>query len=70
VLRARLRHAALRLADEDTKIVDIALDSGFNDASNFNHAFRVEFGMSPRAWRMQRGACPNLAVRRHTVREA
>jgi AraC-like DNA-binding protein len=70
VLRARLRHAALRLADEDTKIVDIAFDSGFNDVSNFNHAFRVEFGMSPRAWRMQRGARANLAVRRHTVREA
>ncbi len=56
VLRARLRHAALRLADEDAKVVDIALDSGFNDVSNFNHAFRAEFGMSPRAWRMQRGA--------------
>ncbi|WP_245254421.1 helix-turn-helix transcriptional regulator [Paraburkholderia sp. LEh10] len=53
VLRARLRHAALRLADEDAKIVDIAFDSGFNDVSNFNHAFRAEFGMSPRAWRMR-----------------
>ncbi|MBN3763034.1 AraC family transcriptional regulator [Burkholderia sp. Ac-20365] len=68
VLRARLRHAALRLADEDTKIVDIAFDSGFNDVSNFNHAFRTEFGMSPRAWRMQRGARGRLAVRRDTVR--
>ncbi|ACC70984.1 transcriptional regulator, AraC family [Paraburkholderia phymatum STM815] len=56
VLRARLRHAALRLADEDAKIVDIALDSGFNDVSNFNHAFRAEFAMSPRTWRMQRRA--------------
>lgn len=55
VLRARLRHAALRLAGEETKIVDVAFDSGFNDLSNFNHAFRAEFGMSPRAWRMQRG---------------
>jgi AraC family transcriptional regulator len=54
VLRARLRHAALRLAGDDAKIVDIALDSGFNDVSNFNHAFRTEFGMSPRVWRMQR----------------
>jgi AraC family transcriptional regulator len=64
VLRARLRHAALRLVDEDVKIVDIALDSGFNDVSNFNHAFRAEFGVSPRAWRMQRGA------RRCAVRDA
>lgn len=70
VLRARLRHAALRLADENTKIVDIALDSGFNDVSNFNHAFRVEFGMSPRVWRMQRGADASPVARRHMVREA
>jgi AraC-like DNA-binding protein len=70
VLRARLRHAALRLADEDTKIVDIAFDSGFNDVSNFNHAFRVEFGMSPRVWRMQRGAAAIPVARRHMVREA
>ncbi|MCG5073982.1 helix-turn-helix domain-containing protein [Paraburkholderia tagetis] len=33
------------------KIVDIALASGFNDLSNFNAAFRAEFGASPRAWR-------------------
>jgi len=51
VLRARLRAAALRLADDTAKIVEIALDSGFNDISNFNHTFRAEFGVSPRAWR-------------------
>ncbi|WP_109483142.1 AraC family transcriptional regulator [Paraburkholderia sp. C35] len=68
VLRARLRYAALRLADEETKIVDIAFDSGFNDVSNFNHAFRAEFGMSPRAWRMQRGARVNLAACRCEAR--
>jgi AraC-like DNA-binding protein len=70
VLRARLRHAALRVAGEDTKIVDIALDSGFNDVSNFNHAFRAEFGMSPRAWRMQRGAGAALASRGSAARDA
>ncbi|MEM5311652.1 AraC family transcriptional regulator [Paraburkholderia sp. JHI869] len=52
VLRARLRAAALRLAaDDEAKIVDVALASGFNDLSNFNAAFRAEFGASPRAWR-------------------
>ncbi|MGF6754619.1 helix-turn-helix transcriptional regulator [Paraburkholderia sp. GAS42] len=51
VLRARLRAAALRLADGAAKIVDIALDCGFNDVSNFNHAFRTEFGANPRAYR-------------------
>jgi AraC-like DNA-binding protein len=56
LLRARLRAAALRLQDGGAKIVDIALDCGFNDLSNFNHAFRAEFAASPRAWRARGGA--------------
>ncbi len=57
LLRARLRAAALRLRESEdergdsAKVVDIALDCGFNDLSNFNHAFRAEFASSPRAWR-------------------
>ncbi|TKC86809.1 helix-turn-helix transcriptional regulator [Trinickia terrae] len=53
LLRARLRNAAQRLAGEPAKIVDIALECGFNDVSNFNHAFRAEFGASPRAYRLR-----------------
>lgn len=53
VLRTRLRNAALRLAARDEKIVDIALDCGFGDVSNFNRAFRAEFGSSPRAYRLR-----------------
>jgi AraC-like DNA-binding protein len=55
VLRARLRRAALRLATEAGKVLDLALESGFGDLSNFNRAFRAEFGMSPRAYRRQAG---------------
>jgi AraC-like DNA-binding protein len=51
VLRARLREAALRLVAEPAKILDVALDCGFADLSNFNRAFRAEFGVSPRAYR-------------------
>ena len=51
VLRTRLRRAAMRLKEETTKIIDIALDCGFGDVSNFNHAFRAEFGKSPRSYR-------------------
>ena len=51
VLRARLRRAAIRIASESTKILDIALDCGFGDISNFNRTFRAEFGLSPRAFR-------------------
>ena len=50
VRRARLRDAALRLTDSPAKIVDVALDSGFGDVSNFNRAFRAEFGVSPSRW--------------------
>ena len=50
-LRARLRDAAVRLATGDARVIDVALDSGFGDVSNFNHAFRAEFGASPRAYR-------------------
>jgi AraC family transcriptional regulator len=51
LLRSRLRAAALRLGDDPAKIVDVALDSGFGDVSNFNRAFRAEFGVNPRAYR-------------------
>jgi AraC-like DNA-binding protein len=53
ILRARLREAAIRVAEEPAKIVEIALDCGFGDVSNFNRAFRAEFGLSPRAFRRQ-----------------
>jgi AraC-like DNA-binding protein len=50
VLRARLRDAAERLSGPG-RVLDIALDSGFDDVSNFNRAFRTEFGMAPLAFR-------------------
>ena len=51
VRRARLREAASRLAAEREKVLDIALDCGFGDVSNFNRAFRTEFGVSPKNFR-------------------
>src|SRR3984957_13721278 len=51
VRRARLRDAASRLAAEREKVLDIALDCGFGDVSNFNRAFRNEFGVSPTKYR-------------------
>ncbi len=52
ILRTRLREAATRLAAEPVKVLDIALDCGFADLSNFNRAFRAEFGANPRAYRL------------------
>jgi AraC-like DNA-binding protein len=51
LLRRRLLHAAVRLAEEPTKIVEIVMECGFGDLSNFNRTFRAEFGAAPRAWR-------------------
>jgi AraC-like DNA-binding protein len=50
-LRTRLRAAATQLAIGTAKIVDVALDAGFGDVSNFSRAFRAEFGVSPRGFR-------------------
>jgi AraC family transcriptional regulator len=47
ILRARLREAALRLKTTLDEVLQIALSAGFRDLSNFNHAFRAEFGVSP-----------------------
>jgi AraC-like DNA-binding protein len=54
IRRARLRDAATRLLLDRSKVLDIAFDSGFGDVSNFNRAFRAEFGVSPRAYRRAR----------------
>jgi AraC family transcriptional regulator len=51
ILRARLRTAATRLTRDDARVIDIALESGFGDVSNFNHAFRAEFGAAPETYR-------------------
>jgi AraC family transcriptional regulator len=53
ILRARLREAATRLTTGREAVLEIALDTGFQDLSNFHHAFRHEFGISPRAYRKQ-----------------
>lgn len=51
ILRSRLRVAALRLLSTKHKVLDVALDSGFGDVSNFNRAFRAEFGTTPLKYR-------------------
>jgi AraC-like DNA-binding protein len=53
VRRLRLAEAAARLLDGNEKALDVAVDSGFNDASNFSRVFRAELGMTPRDFRKQ-----------------
>jgi AraC family transcriptional regulator len=51
LLRARLREAARRLTTSRRRVIDVALDAGFSDVSNFNRAFRAEFGVAPMTYR-------------------
>jgi AraC-like DNA-binding protein len=51
LVRSRLRHAARRLADDDSPITAIAYDVGFGDLSNFVRTFHRAAGVSPHAFR-------------------
>ena len=55
VRRIRLRAAATRLKSERTRVLDLAMDCGFGDVSNFNRAFHSEFGMNPLKFRRDGG---------------
>jgi AraC family transcriptional regulator len=61
VVRSRLLYAATRLLLEPSPILDVAFDSGFGDVSNFNHAFRAEFGVNPRTFR-DKPSVPTIAA--------
>lgn len=51
LVRARLRHAARLLADDERSITSIAFDVGFGDLSNFVRTFHRAAGVSPRRFR-------------------
>src|SRR5437879_2019900 len=51
LVRSRLRHAARRLADDDSPITEIAYDVGFADLSNFVRTFGRAAGASPLKFR-------------------
>ncbi|RJF90366.1 helix-turn-helix domain-containing protein [Sphingomonas cavernae] len=51
VLNRRLDAAAERLRSTDANVLDIALDTGFGDLSEFTRRFRARFGFPPAAWR-------------------
>ena len=44
----RLTRAAIKLRDEDDRIIDVALDFVFDSHEGFTRAFSRQFGMSPR----------------------
>ncbi len=52
----RLDYAALQLTMTSSKIVDIALECGFQNLGHFYRLFRERFGFSPRHYRLQHQA--------------
>ena len=51
LINYRLRVAAKLLTSSDSKILDIAVDCGFNNQSYFTRAFTKKFGVSPFSYR-------------------
>ena len=47
----RIQQAAAKLRHSDKKVMDVALDVGFNNLSYFNVVFKQRFGCSPAAYR-------------------
>ena len=63
VNRRRIAHAMSRLtADPEARILDVALESGFNSKSAFNAAFRRHAGTSPSAFRSAAGKSEPLTT--------
>ena len=50
----RIRRACHALAENDRNIVEIAIESGFENLANFNRQFRKSTGMTPREYRKLR----------------
>ncbi len=50
VRRLRLSKSALRLRDENCRIIDVALDMGFGSVDGYQRAFAREFGCNPKQY--------------------
>jgi AraC-like DNA-binding protein len=50
----RMQLASARLRDTDAKVIDVALEVGYENEAAFSRAFRRVVGASPAAWRRER----------------
>mgnify|MGYP000484138821 FL=1 len=50
IRRYKLSRSALRLRDEDCKVIDVAFDLGFGSVDGYQRAFLREFGCNPREY--------------------
>lgn len=52
-IELRLARACELLANSDAKVVEVALESGYQSSSVFSELFKRHFGVSPGQWRRQ-----------------
>lgn len=50
IRRLRLSRSALRLRDEECKVLDVAIELGFGSVDGYQRAFLREFGRNPREY--------------------
>ena len=50
VRRLKLSESALRLRDEKTTVLDVAMDLGFGSVDGYQRAFRNEYGCNPKEY--------------------
>lgn len=50
IRRLKLSQSALRLRDEDVKVIDIAFEMGFSSVDGYQRAFLREFGCNPKEY--------------------
>ncbi|MCQ2793517.1 MAG: effector binding domain-containing protein [Bacilli bacterium] len=50
IKKLKLKKAALKLRDENVKILDVAYESGFNSVDGFQRVFYKEFGYNPKEY--------------------
>jgi AraC-like DNA-binding protein len=58
----RMQLAAASLRDTDAKVIEIALEVGYENESAFSRAFKRAAGESPAAWRRSRRTHPKKSV--------
>ena len=61
--RWRMQLAARDLMDTDSKVLEVALNVGYENEAAFARAFKREVGTSPAAWRRERRAASAPAAR-------
>ncbi len=66
--RLRIEKAAHRLIHTEIKIIDIALDVGYESASAFTKAFRQTLGISPQEYRKEKASVVEEMLRQLNIK--